>query len=107
MPHLTYAALQETLAQLIRLAMAEGLYSAADHLNTALGRLRDTGAPLSVTATQMQATTVRLALEECHSILIDLGETLAAADIARAMAHLSDNHGDTPISALAPDGPED
>ncbi|MGE4325166.1 MAG: hypothetical protein AB7E21_03535 [Pseudodonghicola sp.] len=106
MPHLRYAALQETLARLLRYAMAEGLYSAAHHLNAALSRLRETEGRLSVTATRMQATTARLALEECHTILIDLGEPLAAADVAQAMAHLSDSHGDTPITALFPDGTE-
>ncbi|MDK3017364.1 hypothetical protein [Pseudodonghicola flavimaris] len=88
MASLKYAWLQETLSELIRHMMAEGLYPACTHLNAALDKLRAIEGNLSPRATSLQVTTVRLALEECLTMLRELGEDPAADDIARALAHL-------------------
>jgi len=102
MPHLKYAWLQDALAELIRRMMAEGLYTACQDLNAALEKIRQTDAGHSLRADRLQITTVRLALEECQSILAELGELPAAADVARALQRLPD----TPDggSAAAPQG---
>lgn len=88
MPHLKYAWLQEALSHLIRRTMEAGLYPASRHLNAALAQIRLADTAHNARSDSMQIATVRLALEECRTMLTELGELQAAEAVTRAMRHL-------------------
>ncbi|GHG88295.1 hypothetical protein [Pseudodonghicola xiamenensis] len=98
-----YAWLQDSLAELVRHAMEAQLYTVSKHLSSALQAVREAaGGHDSAAAVRSERTTVLLALEDCHIMLTDLGETAAAADVAQAMAQLSQDQRQAPITTPTP-----
>lgn len=94
MPHLKYAWLQDTLSELIHHTTEARLFSVGKHLSAALAEVRYADTGRSARSERVQRATVRRSLEECLSILTDLGEHAAAEEVGHAI-RLLPNDPDT------------
>lgn len=99
MTKMNYGWLQEALSELIRHTMEAGLYAVTSHLNAALSKVCHMDGERSARSRDLQLITVKLALEECHVMLADLGEHDAAQDVAQAMAQMPEG---APVDAVLP-----